>query len=106
MLQLTKVARRRRLSVVTTTGYQCGSVTSITYAPTWSGACPGVTCQPVWVRINAYQLPGDSGGPWFIGGNSAVGIHKGGATDGSWAVYAKMAYIPGTTGLCSTSSCP
>lgn len=89
-----------------TTGYRCGSVTSTTYAPTWSGACQSATCQPVWVRVNAYSQPGDSGGPWFISGNAAAGIHKGGATDGSWAVYAKLEYSPGSTTVCSSSACP
>ena len=72
-----------------TTGYRCGTVTSISFAPTWSGACPGTTCSASFVRVNANQDDGDSGGPWAAGG-SAYGIHKGGA---SYSVYSSGNYF-------------
>lgn len=59
-----------------TSGYRCGTVTSISYAPTWQNACPGTTCSPVFIRASASSAGGDSGGPWFFN-NSGTGIHKG-----------------------------
>lgn len=88
-----------------TTGYNCGSVTSITYAPSWANACNGVTCAAAWVRTTAYGQPGDSGGPWFKS-NGAIGIYKGQANDGSYTIYSKITYRPSNLGLCSATTCP
>lgn len=79
-----------------TTGWQCGPVTSIAYQPTYDGACPGTTCSAVFVRIDAAQQGGDSGGPWVLG-QYALGIHKGGSS--SWSIYSQINYIPSTTDL-------
>ena len=79
-----------------TSGWRCGKITSITYKPTWSGACLGSPCNPVFVRVEAAQAGGDSGGPW-VNGNSPIGIHKGGAS--SWSVFSKLYRIPSGTSL-------
>jgi|GEM_PF-1743662 len=76
-------------------GYSCGYVTSLNFAPTWSNACNGSGCSAVFVRAsgtNLANLGGDSGGPWF-GGAYAYGIHKGGliAEVGAWAVFTPIA---------------
>lgn len=84
-----------------TTGYRCGEVTSNEYAPTWSNACNGMTCQARFVRVAADQAGGDSGGPWLwtngTGTNRAYGIHKGGAS--TWSVFSKLSYAPASTRL-------
>lgn len=78
-----------------TTGYSCGTVTSINYRPTWDGACHGVTCAAEWVQVTGPQLAcygGDSGGPVFAGG-AAYGFLKGAMYTGTgrgecdWLVY-------------------
>ncbi|WP_162959256.1 hypothetical protein [Micromonospora tulbaghiae] len=79
-----------------TTGWKCGTITSIAYKPTWSGACPGTTCNSVFVRVSADQAGGDSGGPW-VNGSNAIGIHKGGGS--GWSVYSKIYRIPSGTTL-------
>jgi hypothetical protein len=59
-------------------GYTCGYVNSTAYAPSYS--CNGSACNAVFVRVEGSALAnlrGDSGGPWFSGGN-AYGIHSGG----------------------------
>lgn len=62
-----------------TTGWACGDVTSIAYQPTYDDACLDDVCEATFVRVGAVnQNPGDSGGPWITGENSAIGIHKGG----------------------------
>lgn len=60
-----------------TSGWRCGTVTSISYRPLWSGACPGTICANVFVAVNRGGADGDSGGPWYSG-TSAYGVHKGG----------------------------
>ncbi|MDP4505829.1 S1 family peptidase [Nonomuraea turcica] len=84
-----------------TTGYSCGTVSTITYRPTWSNACNGVTCSATWIRVSGPSLkcyPGDSGGPWFNSTN-AYGIYKGQSSSGTgtagcnWAVYMAINYI-------------
>jgi streptogrisin C len=70
-----------------TTGYSCGDIVSKTFRPTYTNACPGVTCAAVWVRVEANSLecfPGDSGGPWFLG-LTAYGIYKGQSSSGTSA---------------------
>lgn len=57
-----------------TSGWQCGGVASISYAPTWSGACPGTTCNAVFVGSSGFRVREVSwltacwvravGGPW------------------------------------------
>ena len=79
-----------------TTGWNCGKVQSIAYKPTWSNACNGSTCRPVFVSVAARQAGGDGGGPW-VSGNSAIGIHKGG--NPNLSVYSKMNYVPAGTGM-------
>lgn len=74
-----------------TTGYQCGRVTSIAYKPTYSGACPGGTCNSVFVRVSAKQEGGDSGGPWAAG-SRPIGIHKGGSS--TFSIYSKLHRVP------------
>ena len=61
------------------TGYSCGTVSSSTCTPTYSGACGSVACGPYFVYVKGSTLRqdhGDSGGPW-VGGNLTYGIHKG-----------------------------
>lgn len=63
-----------------TSGYNCGTVVTTSYAPS-SSLCPGGACAAVFVRVQGINLlcqGGDSGGPWFISG-AAYGIHKGGS---------------------------
>lgn len=72
-----------------TTAWQCGETTSIAYQPTWDDACIDDICNAVFVRVDADQEPGDSGGPW-VSGSSPAGIHKGGAS--TWSVYSKLSY--------------
>jgi hypothetical protein len=72
-----------------TTGWQCGETTSIVYQPTWEGACIDDICNSTFVRVDANQDQGDSGGPW-VSGDSPAGIHKGGGS--SWSVYSKLSY--------------
>lgn len=79
-----------------TTGWRCGEITSISYRPTYAGACPNTTCNAVFVRASAQQAGGDSGGPW-VNGRSPIGIHKGGGT--SWSIYSKISRIPSATSL-------
>lgn len=80
-----------------TTGASCGQVTSITFKPTYSNACPGTTCNPVFVSVkNVSNSGGDSGGPWY-NGSSAIGINKG--NQGSEAIYSKIAYRPASVYL-------
>jgi hypothetical protein len=76
------------------TGWSCGTVVSITYQPTYSGACPS-TCLPEWPRAEGATLecyPGDSGGP-FAHGFTAQGFYKGQASSGTtaadcdWAIF-------------------
>ncbi|MDY5584725.1 MAG: S1 family peptidase [Arcanobacterium sp.] len=83
-----KVCRRGK-----TTGYNCGTVVSTNYTPTWPNACITGSCYPNFVLVLAPTDGGDSGGPWFSG-NSAVGIHKGGSSKIS--VYSKLSYAPGS----------
>jgi hypothetical protein len=79
-----------------TRGWKCGEITSISYRPTWAGACPNTTCNAVFVRASAEQAGGDSGGPW-VNGSAPIGIHKGGAS--GWSVYSKISRIPSGTSL-------
>lgn len=74
-----------------TSWYSCGTVVSITYRPTYDGACPG-TCDAVWPKVEGASLKcggGDSGGPWF-NSTSAYGIHKGSSRSGddcNWSIF-------------------
>ncbi|MFV2087599.1 trypsin-like serine protease [Micromonospora sp. LOL_021] len=77
-------------------GWGCGTITSIAYQPTWSGACPGGTCNAVFVRVGTGTAAGDSGGPW-VNGNRPIGIHKGGGS--SYSVYSKIYRIPAGTSI-------
>ncbi|WP_156374052.1 hypothetical protein [Cellulomonas sp. Leaf334] len=71
-----------------TTGWACGTITSIAYQPP-SSMCGG-TCSAVFVVVSAASQPGDSGGPWLVG-STPVGIHKGG--NSSIAIYSKLSYV-------------
>ena len=76
--------------------YSCGSVESIAYTPTkpatatspepyYCGSSSNITCANTWVQVGGSSLRcarGDSGGPWFSS-TIALGIHSGGAVDGS-----------------------
>ncbi|WP_299932411.1 S1 family peptidase [uncultured Nocardioides sp.] len=82
-----------------TTDYSCGDVTSVSYQPTYAGACPS-TCNSSFVRVfgsNLKNLPGDSGGPWYRD-STIYGVHKGGQYNGSIpgqvAYYSKYLYLP------------
>ena len=74
-----------------TTGYNCGTVTSITYRPTYDGACPKTTCSAVFSLANIPTSGGDSGGPWFIG-NTPHGITKG-SIGGTHTVFTRVWYL-------------
>ncbi len=64
-------------------GISCGTIQSINYRPTNSGACVSfngavVRCQAVFVKVEGRTLrtcEGDSGGPWYRNG-VAYGITK------------------------------
>jgi hypothetical protein len=71
-------------------GYRCGNLTSISYQPTWSGACPNTTCNAVFVRVDAGTAGGDSGSPWF-NANAGYGIQKGGSS--TYSVYTSTNYF-------------
>lgn len=67
------------------TGTSCGTVTDITYRPTYGNACrsrdngPNIMCSSVFVRVDGPSLKscqGDSGGPWYRNG-VAYGITMG-----------------------------
>ncbi len=84
-----------------TTGYSCGNVQNRSYRPTYANACPGTTCDAVWIQVSGTDLrcfPGDSGGPWFLV-NSAYGVYKGQSSSGSgagqctWAIFTSVTYI-------------
>ena len=84
-----------------TTGYSCGDIASKNFQPTYTNACPGVTCASVWVRVEGSSLkcfPGDSGGPWFLV-YTAYGIYKGQSSSGTssgdcnWAFYSAANYF-------------
>ncbi len=84
-----------------TTGYSCGDIESKTFRPTYTNACPGVTCASVWIRVKGSSLkcyPGDSGGPWFLV-YDAYGIYKGQSSSGTsagacnWAFYMAPDYF-------------
>lgn len=84
-----------------TTGYSCGTVSTITYRPTYDNACPGTTCSATWVQMSGASLrcyPGDSGGVVFLN-FSAYGIYKGQSSSGSgagqcsWMIYMAIDYI-------------
>lgn len=84
-----------------TTGYSCGNIQSKTFKPTYTNACPGVTCASVWIRVAGSSLkcfPGDSGGPWFLV-YDAYGIYKGQSSSGTtaagcnWAFYMAVDYL-------------
>lgn len=84
-----------------TTGYSCGNIESKTFQPTYTNACPGVTCASVWIRVEGSSLkcfPGDSGGPWFLV-YTAYGIYKGQSSSGTsasgcnWAFYMAANYF-------------
>ena len=75
-----------------TTEYRYGQITSTSYKPTWSDACGTSACNSTFVRVDAPQGGGDSGGPWYNQTNRPVGIHKGGSS--TFSVYSKLAYLP------------
>lgn len=85
-----------------TSGYSCGTVSSITYQPTYAGACP-TTCNAVWISVTGPNLAcsgGDSGGAWF-NGQTAFGLMKAGSFTGSapgqcsLAIYESTDYLSG-----------
>ena len=80
-----------------TTGYHCGSVSSISYTPTYSGACPGGACNPTFISVPVGTQGGDSGGPWFNGAHP-IGIHKGGNAT-NLSICSKLQYSPSGTSL-------
>ena len=78
------------------TGYSCGTVELVDFAP--AGDLCGGACLPTWVAVSGANCKGgDSGGPVFIG-TTALGILKGGSyrPDGSCALYFYMSldYLP------------
>lgn len=80
-----------------TTGYSCGNITSLTYQPTYAGACPNTTCSAVWIKVESTTLEcygGDSGGPWFNNG-LAYGIYKGQSSSGTTAAGCNFAFYMG-----------
>lgn len=86
-----------------TSGYSCGNVQTATYAPAYDGACNGVPCNAAFVRLTGPKLAnlkGDSGGPYFIGGN-AYGILMGGTirSEGAAAIFTPIGRISAFSGL-------
>ena len=89
------------------TGYSFGLVTVTNHAPTFSGACGGQTCSPVWVNVAGANLrcyPGDSGGPVFAS-QTAFGIQSSASysspdTGGcSYMTYMSTDFLPSGTTL-------
>jgi hypothetical protein len=79
-----------------TTGYSCGEVELVDFAP--SGDLCGGACLPTWVTVKGPGCKGgDSGAPVFSG-TTAFGIVKGGSyrADGSCRFYYYMStdYLP------------
>lgn len=77
-------------------GFSCGDIESVNYAPTHG--CSNNGCSPRWVSVTGRTLRsdgGDSGGPWFIG-LSPAGIHNGSniPAGGDRAVYSKLGNAP------------
>ena len=88
----TNVCRRGQ-----TSGYYCGTIDSVTYTPTWAGACLGSTCSATFVKYWTGVKEGDSGGPVWSGTNMPVGIVKGGTDTGAagaYTVYSKLSNKP------------
>lgn len=85
-----------------TTGFSYGYVDTTQYKPLWD-ACNGRTCNASFVRVQATQYLGDSGGPWFtLSQNVPLGVHHGGEIigdkPGGWSVYSALRFLPtGTT---------
>lgn len=84
-------------------GYSCGTVDSVTYQPTFAGACGSVTCASTYIRVSGANLAcanGDSGGPFF-NGQTAFGTLKTVSSSGSapgqcnYATYMSTDYISG-----------
>ncbi len=50
------------------TAAHCSTPRQYWSTPTdWTGACPSGHCNGAFVSVNASQVGGDSGGPWFAG---------------------------------------
>ena len=88
------------------TDYSCGTVTTVSYTPTYSGACGSTPCNPMFVLAQGPSLecyPGDSGGPVFSGG-SAYGWYKGQSSTGttaaacSWMFWMAPDYLNAISG--------
>jgi hypothetical protein len=78
------------------TGYSCGEVELVDYAP--PGALCGGPCAPDWVTVAGADCGGgDSGGPVFSG-DVAFGIMKGGTWDRAgkcrFYYYMSLDYLP------------
>lgn len=77
------------------TGYSCGLVTTTTFAPSFAGACGGLTCAPVWINLEGSSLrlnKGDSGGPVFVS-TVAGGIQSSGSFNSSTGVAYYVTYM-------------
>jgi hypothetical protein len=77
------------------TGYGCGTLYSKTFQPTYTNACNGVPCASTWMVATGSSLrtgDGDSGGPWFVA-STALGVHKGSQTYGTYVIYMAIDYI-------------
>ena len=73
------------------TGFSCGEVTNTSYKPVYPNACNtnlSTGCGPYFVKVSRTSsgslacFPGDSGGPFAVGGY-ALGIDKGGFWTGA-----------------------
>lgn len=86
-----------------TTGFSCGGIMSVTYKPTYSGACPGGPCEARFVLAGAAAgEPGDSGGPVWAPGIVPIGIYKGqnsgvGSNHRIW--WSKLGNMPSGMGI-------
>jgi hypothetical protein len=97
---------QRLFKVGRTTGRTRGDVKQTCYDTDMGNYI--LLCQ-VWVQAVTGESPissgGDSGSPWFRIMDTPqthdvrlMGIHWGGTTDGTWAIYSKMAQVEGELG--------
>jgi len=85
------------------TGYQCGTIQTTSYTPTYTNACNApntatVICNAVFGKVGYNRAEYDSGGPVFYG-TQPVGIHIAGQDSPQFGVYSKLTTLPNGTKL-------
>ena len=81
-------------------GFSCGPIISIQYAPSYNGACRGGSCQARFVLADSMRgVGGDSGGPVWDSLKRPIGIWKGGNSGSGQAFrgfWTKLGNKPGS----------